>query len=179
MAKILRWRTGIIPLRLHYNLALVRRYKFLLCSVSLEEWENLWSIFISLHWLAWRCSWIAGCYLCCTCWKQGQKYSARKWGVEHNWRFAKCFEAILWWYNNYEWLKVLNIFTDGTAITQIAWGHLKLQMAITICLNVLKNLIYKVDMTQKHLRIAAFLDLRFSPIVPALEHGCVYENTKA
>jgi len=32
-----------------------------------------------------------------------------------------------------------------------------------------------------HLRIAAFLDPRFkdlSPIVPTLEHGCVYENTK-
>ena len=35
---------------------------------------------------------------------------------------------------------------------------------------------------KKHLRIAAFLDPRFkdlSPIVPALEHGCVYESTKA
>jgi len=32
-----------------------------------------------------------------------------------------------------------------------------------------------------HLRIAAFLDPRFkdlSPIVPTLEHGCVYKNTK-
>ena len=35
---------------------------------------------------------------------------------------------------------------------------------------------------KKHLRIATFLDPRFkdlSPIVPSLEHECVYENTKA
>ena len=41
---------------------------------------------------------------------------------------------------------------------------------------------YDSDDIKKHLRIAAFLDLRFknlSPIIPALEHGHVYEITKA
>ena len=34
----------------------------------------------------------------------------------------------------------------------------------------------------KHLRIAAFLDPRFkdlNPIVPAYEHKCIYDDTKA
>ena len=41
---------------------------------------------------------------------------------------------------------------------------------------------YDSDDIKKHLRIAAFLYPRFkdlSPIVPALEHGHVYENAKA